>query len=117
MAASYPATCSLGHAGVVLKDDSDLQTHITSEHPNGDAAAIRKALVSPEAGGASGIPEVVLGSALKRLGIKVEDLHSVSASELSAATDLTPESFISFFTAFGKKQTPSIDPSIPFFPA
>jgi len=112
---NYPVTCSFGHSPQQISDEAALQTHITSEHSNGDIAAIRRALVSSHGGSSDAIPQVTLTSALTRLGIKADDLHSISESELSGAADITPESFLSFLSAFGQKQEPSINPSIPFF--
>jgi hypothetical protein len=112
---SYPTTCSFGHAAIILNDDSELQTHLSSEHPKGDINAIRRALSSSTSTNDQGIPTVVLTSALSRLGIKVDDLHSITASELSDSAEITPESALSFISSFGASLEPAIDPSKPFF--
>lgn len=115
MSLTYPVTCSLGHPPVSLASDNELQTHITSEHPNAVAADVRSQLVSQSAapGGVVNVPQVT--DPLAAWGVTADQVTALKVRDVSCPNGITIGGMTAFLSAFGKTQLPPVDPDVGAF--
>ncbi|AZG06255.1 hypothetical protein QKP88_gp3 [Entoleuca gammaflexivirus 1] len=113
--ASYPAVCSLGHPPVTVNTDAELQSHITSEHPDSDPSSVNNALAGAGSSGASGPPVPSLSDPLSKWGITITSLTSIRPETVCVPTAISITDFTQFLASYGKQVVPTVDPDVGAF--
>jgi len=112
--ASYPKICSYNHPALSIGSESELQTHISSAHPNDSAVTIKTALTDP-AGSSKQVPQATPSTPFGKWGITAQAVSTLSGRRQARGGDYDRQTVQAFLTDFGSHLSTAITPNYAIF--